>query len=235
MKKGKKIVGVMLIVLILSILIGNVYALSFKFNVTADKKEAKAGDEVAVKMEIADIDMGELGINAIEGILEYDDSIFEIVRREDIETKNNWTMTYNEEAGAKEGNFLVSNIVAGIKSSQEIGTIKFRIRKDAKQGETEIKFKGITSNDGGNLVKEEDKKVVIKIVGEKVVEEPTNTNTNTNILKPIDNTVVKNNTVKNVSQNDIPYTGGVGSVIKVAVVLVGIAGVVAYIKYKEII
>lgn len=60
MKKKTKIVGIVLIVLMLSMLIGKVYALSFKFNVTANKKEAKAGEEVTVSMEIADIDMGEL-------------------------------------------------------------------------------------------------------------------------------------------------------------------------------
>lgn len=60
MKKSKKIVGVFLIVLIASILIGRVYALSFKFKVTSNKTEAKAGDEIIVSMEISDIDMGEL-------------------------------------------------------------------------------------------------------------------------------------------------------------------------------
>lgn len=143
-------------------------------------------------------------------------------------------MTYNEEAGAQEGNFLISNIVAGIKNNQKVGEIKFKIRKDAKQGETEIKFKGITSNDGGNLVKEADKKVVIKIVGEKVVEAPTNTN----IVKPITNTKVENNVVNNISQgtakNDMPYTG-TGSVVKIGLVVLGIVGAISYIKYKELI
>lgn len=60
MKKGLKVVGVLLIVLILSMLIGRTYALSFKFKVTPNKTEAKAGDEIIVSMEISDIDMGEL-------------------------------------------------------------------------------------------------------------------------------------------------------------------------------
>ncbi len=60
MKKSKKIIGIFLITLIVSILIGKAYALSFKFKVTANKTEAKAGDEIIVSMEISDIDMGEL-------------------------------------------------------------------------------------------------------------------------------------------------------------------------------
>lgn len=60
MKKSSKVVGVFLIILMISILIGKVYALSFKFKVTPNKTEAKAGDEIVISMEISDIDMGEL-------------------------------------------------------------------------------------------------------------------------------------------------------------------------------
>lgn len=239
MKKSSKVVGVFLIILIASILIGKVYALSFKFKVTANKTEAKAGDEIIVSMEISDIDMGELGINAIESILDYDDKIFETVTREDITVQNNWTMTYNQEAGAHDGNFLVSNIIAGVKENQKIGEIKFKIREDVKQGTTtEIKFKNVTSNDGGNLVKENDKSVAIKIIGETKPENPSNTNVispieNTNTTQKVPNTT-NNNTVKNVNQNNkLPYTGTT-DFIKVAVALVTIASIIGYIKYKQI-
>lgn len=60
MKKISKVVGVFLIILMVSILIGKVYALSFKFKVTPNKTQAKAGDEIVVSMEISDIDMGNL-------------------------------------------------------------------------------------------------------------------------------------------------------------------------------
>lgn len=139
-------------------------------------------------------------------------------------------MTYNQEAGAHAGNFLVSNITAGIKTDQKIGEIKFKIREDVNPGTTaEIKFKDVTSNDGGNLVKESDKSVKIKIIGET---------TNTNIVQPINNTnntpVVNNTPVKNVNQNNsLPYTGA-GDFIKVAIVLVAITSIIGYIRYKQI-
>lgn len=233
MKKSSKIVGGFLIILIASILIGKVYALSFKFKVTANKTEAKAGDEIIVSMEISDIDMGELGINAIESVLDYDDKIFETVTREDITVQNNWTMTYNQEAGAHSGNFLVSNIIAGVKQEQKIGEIKFKVRDDVKQGTTtEIKFKNVTSNDGQNLVKESDKKVTIKIIGE----------TNNNIVAPIENTnntpqvpniTINTTPVNNVKKNDLPYTG-TADFIKVAIALVAVTSIIGYIKYKQI-
>ena len=75
-------------------------------------------------------------------------------------------MTYNDEARAHQGNFLISNIVAGIKTEQKIGEIKLKVKKDVKEGtNTEIKIKNITSNDGGEIVKESDKRISIKIVG----------------------------------------------------------------------
>lgn len=173
------------------------------------------------------------GINAIESVLDYDDKIFETVTREDITVQNNWTMTYNQEAGAHSGNFLVSNIIAGVKQEQKIGEIKFKVRDDVKQGTTtEIKFKNITSNDGENLVKEEDKKVTIKIIGE----------TNNNVVTPIENTnntptppsVTTNNTpANNVKPNNLPYTG-TADFIKVAIIVLAITSIIGYIKYKQI-
>lgn len=140
-------------------------------------------------------------------------------------------MTYNQEAGAHEGNFLVSNIVAGVNTQQKIGEIKFKVREDVKKGiTTEIKFKDITSNDGGNLVKETDKSITIKIIGET---------TNTNVVAPIENTnttpTVPNTTpVKNVNQNNgLPYTG-TADFIKVAIALVAITSIIGYIKFRQI-
>ena len=168
MKKVKKMIVMVLSILVVSMLMaGEANAASFTFKAEANKTEAKPGDEIVISMGISNIDMGDLGINAIEGILDYDDEVFEKVSRDDIGLQNNWTITYNEEAGAHEGNFLISNIVAGIKTEQKIGEIRLKIREDAKANtETEIKIKNITSNDGGTLVKETDKSIIIKI-GEK--------------------------------------------------------------------
>ena len=75
-------------------------------------------------------------------------------------------MKYNEKAGSHQGNFLISNIVAGIKTDQKIGEIKLKVKKGVKEGtKTEIKIKNITSNDGGEIVKESDKTITIKIIG----------------------------------------------------------------------
>ena len=257
MKKVKKMIVMVLSILVVSMLmVGEANAASFTFKAEANKTEAKPGDEIVISMGISNIDMGDLGINAIEGILDYDDEVFEKVSRDDIGLQNNWTMTYNEEAGAHEGNFLISNIVAGIKTEQKIGEIRLKIREDAKANtETEIKIKDITSNDGGVLVKESDKSIVIRI-GEKTDTNGGNSSGNTND----GNNSSGNNNVgntnngsnnsgninggstsggssssgnKNVSQNNMPNTGA-DNIVKVAIAILGITAVGTYMKYKGI-
>ena len=92
-----------------------VNAMSWSFQVAPSKTIAKPGDYIQLTMKISEIDMGKLGINTIESVLEYDDAVFETVVRDDFKMSNNWTATYNQEAGASNGNFLLSNLIAGIK------------------------------------------------------------------------------------------------------------------------
>lgn len=75
--------------------------------------------------------------------------------------KNDWKVTYNN----KNGKFLTSKIIEGIKEEQEILLIKLKVRDDLKEGETEVKLQEITSNDGVNLVSDGNKSIKIKIKG----------------------------------------------------------------------
>lgn len=152
------------IAIIAIVTIKMVNAMSWNFHVTPSKTIAKPGDYIQLTMKISEIDMGKLGINTIESVLEYDDAVFETVVRDDFKMSNNWTATYNQEAGSKNGNFLLSNLVAGIKTEQTVGIIELKVRKDVGAQETVIRFKNVKSNDGKNLVNESDKEIVIKIV-----------------------------------------------------------------------
>lgn len=170
-RKQRKITYLIILVaiaIIAVVTIKMVNAMSWNFQVAPSKTIAKPGDYIQLTMKISEIDMGNLGINAIESVLEYDDSVFETVAREDFKMSNNWTATYNQEAGAKNGNFLLSNLVAGIKTEQTVGIIELKIRKDVGPQETVIRFKNVKSNDGKNLVNESDKEIVIKIVEDNI-------------------------------------------------------------------
>lgn len=231
MKKEKKVLMVLGVILIIALAVTQiVYALSWKFNVTADKTSVKAGDEIAVLMQISEINMGELGINAIEAVLDYDESVFETVDRSDFKMQNNWTMTYNQEAGPKNGNFLISNLISGIKDGQTVGKIIFKIREDAKPGTTKIKFKNIKSNDGKNLVNESDKVITITIYEDGKIEPTENTNNSSNK----GSIIVSGNTQKeNLSPSDLPQTGD-NKVVFVIAMLGIVVATVLVIRYKNI-
>lgn len=150
------------ILIILAIMmwgIGSVYythASSFKLNAMADKTEVNLGEAIIIDLTLSDIDMGENGINVVEGYLEYEDSFFSNM---ELINQNNWEVTYNKD----EGKFLTLKMIDGIKNEENILRMKLKVREEVEAEETEIKIKDIISNDGNNLINEVDKTIKIKI------------------------------------------------------------------------
>ena len=222
MDKSKLELRVKILLTILVVLIGlknYVYASSFNFNATASKTTVKPGEEVVVSIKILDIeDVNDLGINAIEAILEYDSNVFEAISSEDISGKNNWTLTYN----AENKNFLAHNIVSGVKETQEIGQIKFKAKNNISSDIlTNITFKNIESNDGTKIINETDKQVNFTIK----VDEPINS-----VVEQQPKIETKTDVKANQS---IPQTGESENIM----IIIGIAtvvGLVSYIKFKKL-
>lgn len=81
----------------------------FTFTVNPQETSAKAGDTVSIDLGIADIDQSSDGINAIQGDIAYDDSVFESV--EIVATGENWTAKLNglNDSDLK-GRFVISNM-----------------------------------------------------------------------------------------------------------------------------
>lgn len=159
--KAKNIMIV--ITIMIMVIIGNISyseASSFSFNAQADKTEAAPGEEVIVEMSASDIDMGEHGINVVEGILEYDESFFASM---ELINENDWEITYNNEDGERKGKFLTTKMVEGVKAEETIGKIKLKVRDDITEGEGQLKIKTIQSNDGENIVDEGERIITIKI------------------------------------------------------------------------
>lgn len=214
-RKVFKTITILMVFTILSILIsGVVYASSFKFNVSASKTKLKPGEETTITMKISDIvDVNNLGINTLESVLEYDKNIFEVITTSNMEGKNNWTITYNQQ----EGNFLVSNIISGIKEEQEIGQIKFKVKENVGKTTTKIKFKDVKSNDGTNLMTGVDREVEIVIDWE-------NSNNSNAIQIP---------TYGNTASGKIPQTGEGNGIVAMLAIL-GIVTIVSYVGYRKI-
>ena len=174
----KRKIGILIFIIIMILGISNYsQASSFNLDISADKTEIEAGEETEINVKLTNIDMGEKGINVVEGTLEYDKDFIENIQLEGI---NEWKKIYNDEDGKLKGKFLLDKMSEGIKEEESIGTIKLKIKEDAKQGETQIKIKDIKSNDGENLVDTEDKVITLKISNTN--QEKDNAKTGDNIL-----------------------------------------------------
>lgn len=240
MKKLTKILIILIIGIFVLANMSSVYALSFRFNVSATKTEVKPGEQTEISMEISEIAVGELGINAVEAVLEYDDNVFEIVTRSDIKAKNNWTITYNQEAGSKNGNFLASNIISGVKEKQVVGTIVFQVKEGVQPQTTTIKFKDIKSNNGQELIPEEDRSIDIKIIednGSDITVTPSPSPRPTQSPRPNNNGSNSNNGTSNgnnyANDTKLPQTG-IQEVAVVSFIIATLIGIISYIKYKRL-
>ena len=174
----KRKIGILIFIIIMILGISNYsQASSFNLDISADKTEIEAGEEAEINIKLTNIDMGEKGINVVEGTLEYDKDVIENIQFEGIDE---WKRTYNNEEGKLKGKFLLDKMSEGIKEEESISSIKLKIKEDAKQGETQIKIKDIKSNDGESLVDTEDKVITLKISNTN--EEKQNVKTGDNIL-----------------------------------------------------
>ena len=181
----RKIVIISFMIIMIMGMLNYSQAASFDFIANADKTEVKSGEEVTIELKVSNIDMGEKGINVIEGQLEYDNNFLENVT---LISDNNWKLTYNNEEDKLKGKFLLDKMESGIKVEEKVGEIKVKVKDKAKNGETQIKIKGIKSNDGENLIDEEDRIITLKITENNTNtenQEKRNVNTGDKILLAI--------------------------------------------------
>lgn len=116
------IIMVMLLAFIARMTIVEAANYPFTFTVNPQETSAKAGDTVTVDLGIADIDQSSDGINAIQGDIAYDDSVFESV--EIVATGENWTAKLNSLGNSDlKGRFVISNMNS-VKTTRSSSTVK---------------------------------------------------------------------------------------------------------------
>ncbi len=160
MKKSlifKKIIYIVLAILLISTV--NVYAAdSFKTKLSVDSSSKKLEDEVVVTISLSNIaiESGEKGIGAYTAKVDFDSSVFEFV-----ETSG----TKNWEAPMYEDGLIVGITAQGnvAKEDQEIGSITFKVKKDAKLGETTIKLTNFSGSSVASDIDAKDSSVKINI------------------------------------------------------------------------
>ena len=159
MKNKKIVIGILTLVFLL-VMQNFIFAASFKFEAIPNKTEVQQGDTVELTFVISEINIGTAGMNAIEAQLEYDTSIFEEVKSDNIQGLNEWTYKYNP----KNKKLLGYIYSMGVDVKEEIFKISFKVKDKSKLTETEIKINNITTNDGEKLITTDNQSKKIKIV-----------------------------------------------------------------------
>ena len=212
------ILMVMAIVLLSISVISRAETYSFTFTVNPTEVTADTGETITVNLGIADIDQSTDGINAVQGDLSYDESIFENV--EIITTQSNWSVTFNQlNDSDRKGRFVISNLT-GSKATQTVAQLKVTIKPDIKASSSTINLNNVFSSYGTIETEKENKVVTVKI----------NKKTNINTGNAIVGNVVNQNTVT--GGNSLPQTG-VSDWIIIAMLIAMLAAVIGYIKYKK--
>lgn len=217
--KKLTIIGIMISVIVILITLSNAASTSiFKASLTSSTTTLKPGEEVTVTILVSDINMGDNGINTLEGKISYDKNIFEEVKSSAIQSLNNWATTYNDERSTLNGKFLAVNLSSGVKESTKIFSVKFKVKSDISETtETQIVFDNITSNDGVDLIDIGTKSVKLTINVESTGGTNTNGNNTNNENVTETNIII---TDKTQSTSVLPNTGKSMAILIAIIVLV---------------
>ena len=161
--RKKEIVTLLMVMIFILIFPQMIFARQVEIN--TDKTEIKAGDKITIFVKIKDMSMEE-GMNSMQGQLVYDKDDWEQVTKEDIKSKNNWSITYNDEETESEGKFILINFGSGEVEEQDLLEITLKSKKKIIGKNSEIKLTELYTTDGENMIKMEDQAKNINIQGD---------------------------------------------------------------------
>ena len=168
-----KYIRVIIFVIILNLFVVNVNASNFNVILDKDNIETTCGSIVDVLLTVDNINMGNDGINTIEGYINYDEDVIESIELID---KNDWKHKYNTNKDSNlYGKFLTINEVNGIKDREEFLILKIKIKNKVYKSKSIVNINKIISNDGNELVSTDNKSIILNI------KDTTNPITNDNI------------------------------------------------------
>lgn len=151
-KTLKSLVIVLIFILCFSIS-SIVLASSFNAEIEIDKDNQNS-NEIVLVLKIKDINFEE-NISTIEGNLEFDKSVFEEIK---IENLNDWSIVYNDQENAN-GKFLGFKISDEKIKQEDLCKITLRLSEKIEASNTQISLKNVKSADGDKLVNAEDKTI----------------------------------------------------------------------------
>lgn len=158
----RKIVSIILIALL--ICATKVYAANDSFGTTvkASTTQVKREDNITITIGLKDIkiESGEKGIGAYTASIKFDASVLEYVSTN---STDKWEAPFYQN-GLITGNTKDGEVV---NSTQNIGTITFKVKKDAKLGETTIGLTNFSGSTAESDVSASDVSIKVTIVDDK--------------------------------------------------------------------
>ncbi len=154
----------------------NVFAAndSYKTNLSVDHSQVQRNEYITVTISLSDIaiESGEKGIGAYTAGIEFDSSIFEF---SSTEGTDNWETPFYQDK------LILGNTNNGkvVKTSQNIGKIIFKVKDNAKLGETIIKLTNFSGSNASTDLLADDTSVKVTII-DKNDENESNGNQNEN-------------------------------------------------------
>lgn len=157
--RSKKIIGILLIAFL--VITTKVYAASDKFETTLKASSSNVKREATVTITIGldkiSVEGGDKGIGGYTGKVRFDSSVLEYVSTAGTD---NW-----EKPTYQDG--LITATTSGgevAKTTQNIATITFKVKKDAKLGESTISLENFSGTNAKDDISAENKSVKITVV-----------------------------------------------------------------------
>ncbi len=158
--KSKKVISI-IITIILLLFTTSVYAAndSFKTALSVNNSSVKKGENVTVTVSLNNISIesGEKGIGAYTAKLDFDSSVLEYV-------STNGTDKWETPFYSEKQITGTTNDGKVVNTNQSIGTITFKVKDDAKLGETTIKLTNFSGSNAETDISAEDTAIKITIV-----------------------------------------------------------------------
>ena len=156
----------LVLTIILFLMVISVQANSnIKSEITANKKELKAGDKILITLMMDN--PKEEKFNCYKATLEYDKNIFEEINQSDFENKNSWEeLKYNKNTGE----FIAINKTQNQKD-KEVVQFTLKVKEEVTEGKTNITIKDIVASEGKKDTEIEQTNIEIDIIKDQI-EEP---------------------------------------------------------------
>lgn len=194
-------------------------------SLTPSNEYLHAGDEFNIILSVNDISI-DTGIAALDGILEYNQDIFEQIS---FQPSTNW----NKNDIINNHISIMTSSLEANNNSQNIFKVTFKVKDSATEGTYDIKFNKIDISDNNANTYEISNDVLSTIT---VIDPSDNTeqynNSNNEYMNSINSNTLNTKNKENLASSKLPFAGIIRfNFILISVII--IIGIIYYLKYRS--